>query len=99
MALTRKEVNRIAELARLELTEEEKERYRQQLSAILDYVKKLQGLDTSNIPPTSSVVPQKGGLRVDKVKPSLSVDETLQNASRKEGGQFKVPPIFGERDE
>ncbi len=57
MSLTLAEVEHIADLARLRLTEDEKARYRQQLSAILDYVAQLQALDTSGIPPTSSVLP------------------------------------------
>jgi aspartyl-tRNA(Asn)/glutamyl-tRNA(Gln) amidotransferase subunit C len=99
MPLTLKEVNRIAELARLELTSEEKERYRQQLSAILDHVRKLQELDTKDIPPTSSVLPPRSNLRKDEVKPSLPAEETLRNAPKKDQGQFRVPPIFGEQDE
>lgn len=99
MPLTLKEVDRIAELARLELTPEEKERYRQQLSAILDHVRKLQELDTKDIPPTSSVLPPHSNLRKDDTKPSLTVDETLGNALNKKRSQFKVPPIFGEQDE
>jgi aspartyl-tRNA(Asn)/glutamyl-tRNA(Gln) amidotransferase subunit C len=55
MPLTREEVEHIAQLARLELTEDEKARYREQLSAILDYVAKLQELDTSEVPPMSAV--------------------------------------------
>lgn len=99
MPLTLEEVNRIAELARLDLTPEEKEHYRRQLSAILDHVRKLQELDTKNIVPTSGVLPPHSHLRLDEIKPSLSVDETLRNASKRSKGQFKVPPIFGEQDE
>ena len=57
MSLTLEEVEHIAGLARLELTDEEKARYREQLSAILDHVAKLQQLDTSDVPPTSGVSP------------------------------------------
>lgn len=99
MPLTLKEVDRIAELARLDLTPEEKEHYRQQLSAILDHVRKLQELDTRNIPPTSGVLPPHGSLRADEIKPGLSTNETLRNAPDKAEDQFKVPPIFGEQDE
>jgi aspartyl-tRNA(Asn)/glutamyl-tRNA(Gln) amidotransferase subunit C len=99
MPLTIKEVNRIAELARLDLTADEKGHYRQQLSAILDHVKKLQELDTSDIAPTFSVLPPRSNLRKDEVKPGLTAAETLSNAPRKSRGQFQVPAIFGDQDE
>lgn len=94
MSLTIEEVEHIAELARLELTAEEKERYRQQLSAILEYAAILQGLDTSEIPPTSSVLPAHSVLRHDQVKPGLSVEELLRNSSDSESNQFRVPPVL-----
>ncbi len=94
MSLTLAEVEHIAELARLELSAEEKERYRQQLSAILEYAARLQVLDTSDIPPTSSVLPPRSVLREDIARPSLSTAQVLQNAPRTEDDQFKVPPIL-----
>jgi aspartyl-tRNA(Asn)/glutamyl-tRNA(Gln) amidotransferase subunit C len=94
MSLTLAEVEHIAELARLELSAEEKERYRQQLSAILEYAARLQALDTSDIPPTSSVLPSRSVLREDVARPSLSTAQVLQNAPRVEDDQFKVPPIL-----
>ena len=66
MTLTLKEVEHIALLARLDLTQEEKERYQQQLSAILDHVAQLQELDTSDIKTTSSVLPPRSRLREDE---------------------------------
>ena len=94
MSLTKQEVEHIAALARLELTEEEVERYRQQLSAILDYAARLQALDTSHIPPTSSVLPARSVLRPDEVRPSLALDELLRNAPQSENDQFRVPPVL-----
>jgi aspartyl-tRNA(Asn)/glutamyl-tRNA(Gln) amidotransferase subunit C len=94
MSLTKQEVEHIAALARLDLTEEEKERYRQQLSAILDYAARLQSLDTSHIPPTSSVLPSRSVLREDEVRPSLPVKELLRNAPESENDQFRVPPVL-----
>jgi aspartyl-tRNA(Asn)/glutamyl-tRNA(Gln) amidotransferase subunit C len=94
MSLTKQEVEHIAALARLDLTEEEKERYRQQLSAILDYAARLQSLDTSLIPPTSSVLPARSVLREDEVRPSLPVKELLRNAPESENDQFRVPPVL-----
>jgi aspartyl-tRNA(Asn)/glutamyl-tRNA(Gln) amidotransferase subunit C len=94
MTLTLEEVEHIAELARLNLTGEEKTRYKEQLSAILDYAAKLQALDTSGIPPTSSVLPQRSVLRPDEPRPGLTLEELLRNAPQTEGAQFRVPPIL-----
>ena len=94
MTLTLAEVEHIAELARLELTDEEKELYRQQLSAILEYAARLQSLDTSQIPPTSSVLPPRSFLRPDVSAPSLDKSELLRNAPQSEGDQFRVPPVL-----
>lgn len=94
MKLTLAEVEHIANLARLQLTEEEKETYRQQLSAILDYVARLQELDTSGIPPTSSVLPAHGVLREDMPGESLATEELLSNAPLRKNDQFRVPPVF-----
>ncbi len=94
MRLTRQEVDHIAELARLELSEQELDRFREQLSAILDYAARLQDLDTSEIPPTSSVLPSRSVLRKDEPRPGLSIQELLMNASDSEDNQFRVPPVL-----
>lgn len=94
MSLSLEEVEHIAELARLDLSPEEKELYRQQLSSILEYVARLQGLDTETIQPTSSVLPSQGGLREDEPRPGLTPDELFQNAPRAEDQQFRVPPVL-----
>jgi aspartyl-tRNA(Asn)/glutamyl-tRNA(Gln) amidotransferase subunit C len=94
MTLTLAEVEHIADLARLNLTLEEKERYRQQLSAILDYFVQLQSLDTSQIPPTSSVLPDRSVLRADEAHPGLTLDELLRNAPETESRQFRLPPVL-----
>ena len=93
MSLTREEVEHIAELARLELSEEEKARYREQLSAILDYAARLQTLDTSQISPTATVLARRAALRPDVPAEGLSVDEALRNAPNAEQNQFRVPPV------
>ena len=93
--LTLAEVEHIAALARLELTPEEKERYRQQLSAILEYAARLQSVDTSGIPPTSSVLPPRSVLRPDVPAPSLEREDILRNAPQKgDNGTFRVPPVL-----
>ena len=94
MSLTLAEVEHIAELARLKLTDEEKEKYRLQLSAILDYVSRLQELDTKDIPPTSSVLPARSVLRQDISRESLTVEEILKNAPEITKNQFRVPPVL-----
>ena len=93
MSLTREEVDHIAELARLELTEEEKARYREQLSAILDYAARLQAVDTSHISPTATVLNTRSPLRPDEPAEGLPIDTAMQNAPLAEQRQFRVPPV------
>ncbi len=94
MILSLEEVEHIADLARLQLNQEEKELYRGQLSAILEYAARLQRLDTAEILPTSSVLILEGTLRADEVRQGLSRDEVLRNAPLTEKGQFRVPPVL-----
>jgi aspartyl-tRNA(Asn)/glutamyl-tRNA(Gln) amidotransferase subunit C len=94
MSLTLEQVEHIANLARLDLTSEEKERYCQQLSAILTYFEQLQSVDTTDIPPTSGVQPDRSALRSDQARPSLDVDTLMCNAPDSEDDQFRVPPVF-----
>jgi aspartyl-tRNA(Asn)/glutamyl-tRNA(Gln) amidotransferase subunit C len=94
MALTLEQVEHIAALARLRLTAEEKARYREQLSAILDYMAKLRQLDTSAIEPTATVLPLRTVLRPDEVAPSLPPEELLANAPAVEAQMFRVPPVL-----
>jgi aspartyl-tRNA(Asn)/glutamyl-tRNA(Gln) amidotransferase subunit C len=94
MKLTLGEVEHIAELARLRLSDQEKERYGEQLSDILDYAARLQAVDTSGISPTSSVSPAHSKLRPDEPRPGLSTQDALRNAPEIEKDQFRVPPIL-----
>jgi aspartyl-tRNA(Asn)/glutamyl-tRNA(Gln) amidotransferase subunit C len=94
MTLTIAEVEHIAELARLNLTPEEKERYRQQLSAVLEYAARLQEIDTSQIPPTSSVLPPRSVLREDVPVEFSRREELLKIAPHKENDQYRVPPVL-----
>lgn len=94
MSLSREEVEHIAELARLELTEEEVALYRDQLSDILDYAARLQEIDTSQISPTSTVLLNRSPLRPDHILPGLSTEEALRNAPQSEQNQFRVPPVL-----
>lgn len=94
MSLTLEEVEHIALLARLDLTAEEKTRYQQQLSDILEHVAQLQKLDTENISPTSSVLPPRSRLRSDTPRAGLTSKKALENAPDMEDNQFKVPPVL-----
>jgi len=94
MSLTRKEVEHIALLARLDLSEQELEHYAVQLSAILENVAALQELDTAHIPPTSSVLPPRSRLREDEIRPGLDTKAALRNAPDQQQDQFRVPPVF-----
>ena len=94
MTLTREEVDHIALLARLDLSEDERTRFQQQLSAILDHVAQLQQLDTSHIPPTSGVLPGSARLRADEPRDGLAIEDALQNAPKVENRQFRVPPVL-----
>src|SRR3990172_8070071 len=94
MPLSREDVEHIALLARLHLTDEEKERYRQQLSNILDHISKLQQLDTSKVQPMSSVVVEQSRLREDVPGPAMPREDLLRNAPETTDDQFRVPPVL-----
>lgn len=94
--LTASQVRRIADLARLGLTEREIEKFRRQLSAIIDFVGKLNEVNTENIEPTSQVTGLENVFREDTVKPSLSQKEVLKNAPVTYKGFFKVNQVLEE---
>jgi aspartyl-tRNA(Asn)/glutamyl-tRNA(Gln) amidotransferase subunit C len=96
MSLSIEEVEHIAILARLELSADEKARYRGQLSAILEHVAMLQKLDTADVPPTASPVPLTSGshLRADVARQGLTTAALLANAPEQDQDQFKIPPVF-----
>lgn len=94
MALSREDVEKIASLARLELGEEEKALYQEQLSAVLAYAERLNELDIRDVPPTASAVPLKNVLREDEVRPSLALEDTLFNAPIADQDQFKIQAVF-----
>ena len=94
MPLTTAEVKHIAELAKLNLSDEETARFREQLSAVFDYAAQLNAVDTSAIPPTATVLPLRTVLREDVVQPSLAREALLQNAAEQEQGQYKIPAVF-----
>ena len=94
MALTNEQVEHVAMLARLGLSDEERERMREQLSSILGHIDQLRAVDTSDVPPTAQVIPLAPVLRDDVVQPSLTVEQVLANAPRTEGGFIKVRAIL-----
>ncbi len=94
MKITMEMVERVAELARLSFSREEKEQLTRQLDAILTYVEKLNELDTTGVEPTSHVLPIKNVFKTDVVKPSLTPDEALSNAPERSGDFYRVPKII-----
>ena len=94
MKITAKEVRHVADLARLELSPEEVELFTGDMNRILDYMDQLDELDTSGVEPTSHVLSLKNVFREDVVGESLTVDEVLANAPRREKGHFVVPKII-----
>jgi aspartyl-tRNA(Asn)/glutamyl-tRNA(Gln) amidotransferase subunit C len=97
MEITKQEVEKVAKLARLEITEAEKEAFAKQLSQILTHVEKLKQYDTTGIEPTATVLGQVNVFRDDVIRPSLPVDKALANAPECEADGFSVPKIIEER--
>jgi len=94
MAITKKDVENAATLARLALSEGQIKLYTEQMGKILAHVEKLSALDTKNTEPTTCAVSQSGMFRADVVKPSLSQGDILRNVPEKAKGCFKVPRII-----
>ncbi|MBW7476406.1 Asp-tRNA(Asn)/Glu-tRNA(Gln) amidotransferase subunit GatC [Paenibacillus oenotherae] len=94
MSITVKDVEHVANLARLELSEQEKEQFTGQLNAILKYAEKLNELDTDGVDPTSHVLPVTNVMRDDVVRDSVTLETALRNAPDEEDGQFKVPAVL-----
>lgn len=92
--ITREEVEHVARLARLELTEAEKEQMTAQLDSILGFMDTLNELDTGQVEPTTTVIPMTSVMREDMVRPSLTQEEALANAPDREDIYFRVPRII-----
>jgi len=90
------QVRKVARLARLDLTESEVEEFAGQLSAIIDYVEKMNGLDTADVEPLAHCLPISNVFREDVVRESLGTEKTLANAPEHDGEFFKVPKILEE---
>ncbi len=88
------DIEKVARLARLELSGEEKETLGKQLDQVLEYVEQLGRVDTTGVEPTSHAIPISNVFREDEVRPSFPRDEVLAIAPEEEGGYFRVPRII-----
>ncbi|PKR76714.1 Asp-tRNA(Asn)/Glu-tRNA(Gln) amidotransferase GatCAB subunit C [Halalkalibacillus sediminis] len=88
------QVKHVANLARLAITEEEAEKYSEQLSKIIDFSEQLNELDTTGVEPTTHVLDMKNVMRKDEPKEWITREDALKNAPDKQDGQFKVPSIL-----
>ena len=94
MKLTLAQVEHIAELAKLALSDAEKALYQEQLSAILEYAERLQAVDTSAIPPTATVLPLRSVMRADEPRDSMSREDVLANSPRAKADCFHVQAVL-----
>lgn len=91
--ITIKDVEHVAKLARLELTEEEKEKFTTQLGAVLEYVNQMNEVDTSDVEPMAHAIDFSNVMREDKVVYEQTKEELMKNAPYEENGFFRVPKI------
>jgi aspartyl-tRNA(Asn)/glutamyl-tRNA(Gln) amidotransferase subunit C len=91
-----KDVEHVARLARLELSDADKDRMRRELDSILSYIDKLRALDTEGVEPTSHAIPMTNVMRDDTPRPSFPQDAMLANAPERSGEFFRVPRIIEE---
>jgi aspartyl-tRNA(Asn)/glutamyl-tRNA(Gln) amidotransferase subunit C len=94
MSLTQEDVEKIAHLARLELTDAEKAQYLEQLTAVLDYADMLNELDLADILPTAHAIVQHNVMREDVVQPSLPIEDVLFNAVKHAQNQFRIQAVL-----
>ena len=94
MPLDRAAVDHVARLARLDLSDDERQRMQAELSQILEHADKIQELDLDKVEPTAHALPLRNVMRPDEVRPSLPQERALANAPEVEDGRFKVPRII-----
>jgi len=97
VAVTIKDVEHVAALARLEFTPEEKQKLASELNVILAYMEQLNSIDTSGVEPLAHVIEHGNVLRPDEPRASLTTEEALRNAPATDGRFFRVPKVIGER--
>lgn len=90
------DVDHVARLARLALSDEERERFRRQLGLILEHAERVREVAADDVPPTSHPIPRSNVFRPDEPGPTLPHGEALAGAPDAEGGRFRVPPILEE---
>lgn len=93
MKITKEQVEHVAHLARLNLTEEEKEQMTVDMEAIIEFADQINSLDISDVKPTDHVIPINNVFRTDEARPSTDRDKLLSNAPNKEDGCFSVPKV------
>lgn len=94
MAVTKEMVEHIAKLAKLTFSEAEKETFSEELNQILNYIEKLNELETSDIEPLSHTIEMTNAFRSDSVQPSLPAETAVENAPSKKNTYFKVPKVI-----
>jgi aspartyl-tRNA(Asn)/glutamyl-tRNA(Gln) amidotransferase subunit C len=92
--ISKEEIEHIAELAHIQLNEKEKEVFTDQFNDILDFFNEIDKVNTEGVPPTHHTLPVSNIYREDKITPSLSKEDALSNAPKKERGYFKAPRII-----
>lgn len=93
LKITKEQVEHVAHLARLNLTDEEKEQMTKDMEAIIEFADQINALDISDVDPTAHVIPINNVFREDEVRPSMDRDELLKNAPNQDSGCFSVPKI------
>lgn len=94
MKINKEQVQHVAHLARLEFSEQEKEKFTTQLNNILLYMDKLNEVDTTGVEPETHAISLNNAFREDLVKPSLGPERSLQNAPDSKGSFFRVPKVI-----
>jgi aspartyl-tRNA(Asn)/glutamyl-tRNA(Gln) amidotransferase subunit C len=92
------DIDHVARLARLQLTQEERDRLARQLPLILEHAARVGEVAAGDVPPTAQPVPRANVVRADEARPGLSHREALATAPEAEDGRFRVPPIVGEQE-
>ena len=93
MSISRDEVRHVAELARLNFSDEEEAKMAEEMSQILDYVEKLNELDTSGVPPMSHVLDVTNVFREDEIESRIDQEQALEPAPESDGAHFQVPQV------